>query len=694
VAIDINDLWIDLTLRLQSLNELDWLDLLLVAIVFFLFISALERAHATFMLRGITVIAVTLLFTAFLLPLPAFSLLVTVILLSLLVTTPIVFQRELRHLLENVGRSIGLATYLQLEPEEVVQPVMRAVEQMAKDRIGALIVLEGEINLEEIAQTGVALDSTISTELLRAVFYPNNPLHDGALLIRGRQIVAAGCVLPLAQATIMDQELGTRHRAALGLVERTDAFVVVVSEETGRVSFAEEGELHRLPEPAALREYIVRFSDRGKEDTSSRLPAWLNADNQQLRRSFTRRLRRSAGRLGLALLFALMLWWFVLLNTTPLPDLEIRDVPLQLDGLAPGLVLAGDVPPAVNLMVRTAGHNAPLIDEAAFVASLPLHGLDEGVHEVAVEIKPRVEVPFRTISVDPDTVVVDLAVLARRTFPVTVVLRDQNEMPAAFEIVDEPVVEPTTIFVEGPQPLVDRIVEIQTTLSLSGIRSPLEELQPVVAVDEEGNEISQISLQPAEVTVRLDVDRRADVRDVGVAIVTEGEPAAGYWVSGLTSQPSTLILQGAPAALAAVRASVATLPVDISGAAGDISVDVPLDLTPETTAQTTDGTSVAAVRVTVRISAIRSFVTLTRPVEFFGAITGPDVAITPAEVDVLLEGPVVTLAEIERNPELLRVVVQGISVPRGSSIEQAVQVIVPEGIRAQPLPARVTISRR
>jgi diadenylate cyclase len=694
VTTDLNDLWIDLTLRLQSLSRLDWFDLLLVVAVFFLFISALERVQATFMLRGITIIVISLLFTAYLLPLPAFRLLVTVILLFLAITVPIVFQRELRRLLENVGRNIGLAANLQLEPEEVVHPVMRAVEQMAGDRTGALIALEGQLNLEEITRSGVSIGSIVSSELLRAIFFPNSPLHDGATLIRGRQIVAAGCVLPLASTTAFEQGLGTRHRAALGLAERTDAFVIVVSEETGRVSFAEGGDLHRLPEPAALREHIVRFSQRDNQQSNNMLPSWLDARNERVRRSLTRRIRRSAGRLSLALLFALMLWWYVLVSDRSLPDLEIRDLPLQVEGRAPGLTLAQGVPPTVRLVVRTVDENAPLLDEGAFVASLSLEGLAEGVHEVPVEITPRTGVPLQIITIDPDSVVVDLAATARHTYSVTLVLTSEQEMPAGFEVQGEPAVEPTNVVLEGPQPVIDRVVEVRATFSLAGVRAPLAETRPLTALDAEGNEVNDISFYPPEVTVDVNVDRRPGTREAGVAIVLQGEPAPGYWVSGLTSQPSTIVLEGSPAVLTAVRASVATLPVNISGAAGDVSVDVPLDLPPQTTAQTTDGTSLAAVRVTVRISAIRGYITVTRPVEFFGATTEPDVAIVPAEVDVLLEGPVVILEEIERDPALVRVVLQGINVPRGSSIEQAVQILAPEGVRAQPVPARVTISRR
>ncbi|HEX6383672.1 MAG TPA: diadenylate cyclase CdaA [Anaerolineae bacterium] len=694
---DVDDLWIDLTLYLQSLTWLDWLDLLLAAAVFFVIVTALQRTQATFMLRGLMVIALILLAVTLLLPLPTFSLLVRIILLFLLIALPVVFQRDLRHLLEDIGRSIGLARGTRHEPEELMRPLVRAVEQMSADCIGALIVLEGEMDLEQIARTGIPIGGSVSSELLGAIFYPKNPLHDGAALIRGQKVIVAGCVLPVTRRDINgERRLGTRHRAAIGLSERSDALVIVVSEETGIISAAEFGQLHQLPDQSTLRERIIHFAHRTADVTESKsfVHALLNPDTGRLRSRFVRRVRSVGIRLALALLFATILWWFVLVRSNTLPDLEIRDVPLQVEERPPGMMIANQVPETVDLVVRTVEEVAPILDEGAFVARASLDGLQEGVYELPVQVTPRVDAPVRIVDIEPETVSINLAPVAGRTLSVTVALEDESLLPPVYQIQGEPVAEPAMVEIVGPQPAVEQVAEIRATLSLSNTRGSIEIMRPLIALDEQGNEIDGLDLQPAQVKVRLNVDRRPDVREVGVAIVTNGEPAPGFWISGLTAQPATVVLTGPPAILSSVRSAVATLPVDVSGAAGDVNTVVPLDLPQEVEAQTAEGKSLRAVQVTVRISARQGNITLSRRVELRGSNVASGLAVTPEVVELLLSGPLTTLQEIEDRPDLVRVIVEVEDIAPGESIELTPQVVAPEGVRAQLVPLTVTLSRR
>ena len=157
----------------------------------------------------------------------------------------VVFQPELRAALAHLGRNRILRLFTRLEETEVAGEVAEAVEELARGKVGAIIAIEREVGLEEYAETGTPLQARVSSSLLTTVFTPYSPLHDGAVIIRGDSIIAAGAILPLTQFPVVDKTIGTRHRAALGLSEETDALVIVVSEETSTVSVATQGHLER-----------------------------------------------------------------------------------------------------------------------------------------------------------------------------------------------------------------------------------------------------------------------------------------------------------------------------------------------------------------------------------------------------------------------------------------------------------------
>lgn len=168
----------------------------------------------------------------------------------------VVFQPELRKALEQVGNAnIKKILYLDDEEQETscIDSVVDAAADMASHKVGALIVFERETSLEELTRTGVMLDSKTSKELLINIFVPDTPLHDGAVIIRDNKIVAASCILPLTDKVTLDRIFGTRHRAAIGVTESTDAVAVVVSEETGAISLAVEGKIIRDISPEQLR---------------------------------------------------------------------------------------------------------------------------------------------------------------------------------------------------------------------------------------------------------------------------------------------------------------------------------------------------------------------------------------------------------------------------------------------------------
>lgn len=244
---------------LQQITLLSIVDVLLVTLIFYGLLRLFQGTQAVSLLRGILVVALVTLLAAS--RLTAFSWLLRNSLSVILVAIPVIFQPELRRALERLGRTapmLGRATR-ENAAQRVIYEVVRAVEMLSRERTGALIVLEGDTGLEEHIESGERVDATVSARLLTTLFYPGTPLHDGAVIIRGDEIAAAGCVLPLTGRVLPDSSLGTRHRAAVGITEQNDALAVVVSEETGIISVARSGRIARRLDAQRLRRVLQAF---------------------------------------------------------------------------------------------------------------------------------------------------------------------------------------------------------------------------------------------------------------------------------------------------------------------------------------------------------------------------------------------------------------------------------------------------
>lgn len=224
------------------------LDILVVAYIIYRILAFIRGTRAVPLLNGLLVLLVAA-FVANQLKLQTTSWLFGKAEVALLVAIPIVFQPELRRALEQVGRG---SFFVRALPESgpsgvtaIVAEIRKAANVLARNRIGALVVLERETGLNDIVETGVQIDGLLSSELLINIFIDKTPLHDGAVIVRGNRVLAAACFLPLAEAQPLAPDVGGRHRAAIGITEHCDALALVVSEETGAVSLANAGKLSR-----------------------------------------------------------------------------------------------------------------------------------------------------------------------------------------------------------------------------------------------------------------------------------------------------------------------------------------------------------------------------------------------------------------------------------------------------------------
>lgn len=231
-----------------TIGPLDVFDIIVVAMILYKFYQMIQDTRAITLVKGLMVIASLTIICDWL------NLHVMTWILQrasnwLLIALPILFQPELRRALEHIGQGKfirpGASLLDKKEADNVVDEIVKTAKKLSQTKTGALMVIEREMKLNDISVTGIHIDGIISSEFLLNVFIVNTPLHDGAAIIRGNRLISAACVLPLTENTGLSTELGTRHRAAIGLSEQCDALIVVVSEETGTISVAEGGHLMR-----------------------------------------------------------------------------------------------------------------------------------------------------------------------------------------------------------------------------------------------------------------------------------------------------------------------------------------------------------------------------------------------------------------------------------------------------------------
>ena len=253
---------------LSFLSRLDaWsvLDILIVAIIYYWILASLQGTRAIQLLWGVVLLALFLVGVSSVFQLTTLRWLVQNAIPALLIAIPVIFQPELRRVLERLGRTGGLVNRPVGIPRQslvrTVDEICEACTRLSERRMGSLIVLERGTGLQDYIDTGLPVDSLVSAPMLLTIFFPNNPLHDGAVIVRGDRLVAATCILPLSENP-SGEDLGTRHRAALGITEQTDAVSIVISEETGIISLATNGRLVRRLDGSRLKNTLLRLYAR------------------------------------------------------------------------------------------------------------------------------------------------------------------------------------------------------------------------------------------------------------------------------------------------------------------------------------------------------------------------------------------------------------------------------------------------
>ena len=275
-----------------SFNSIgDILDVILVAFVIYSAIKFIKDTRAFQLVKGVFVLAVGYLLVS-LLNMEVSKYTLSLLFSNLLIILVIIFSPEIRTVLESVGRrsvsNINIFNLKNRDENEIqesikssINAVSRACSDMSDKQIGALIVFEKETMLGDISKTGTSLDATVTPELISNIFFPKAPMHDGAVIIKEGRVVSAGCILPLTGRNNLSSELGTRHRAAVGMTENTDAVVVVVSEETGMISIAEKGVLKRNISAGDLREILTKTFVKENDKDNNKIKKILRGNKNE-----------------------------------------------------------------------------------------------------------------------------------------------------------------------------------------------------------------------------------------------------------------------------------------------------------------------------------------------------------------------------------------------------------------------------
>lgn len=253
--------------------QLNWKVAIEVSIfwyAYYILLRFLSRSGALQILRGVFVLFIFFLSIKFL-GLNTIAALIAEIIPISVIAFLILFQNELRRGLLRIGQSPLFKLFL--KEEKLVDEIIKTATGLSKKRIGALMALEREIGLKQYQETGIQIDGILSFELLSTIFMHNTPLHDGGVIIQGSRVASAGCVFPLSQNQRISKSMGTRHRAALGLTEESDAVAIVISEETGAISIAEGGEFVRDIEVNQLRKKLMTLYTQANKNHSR---SWMN----------------------------------------------------------------------------------------------------------------------------------------------------------------------------------------------------------------------------------------------------------------------------------------------------------------------------------------------------------------------------------------------------------------------------------
>ena len=657
----------------------DALDVALVALVFFLAFQALHRTRALQMLRGVIIIAILGGTLFFLLPLNTLNWLVKISLLAGVIALPLLFQDELRRAVIGLGQIGHRRGYIS-DFERYKEAIVKAVKQLATQRIGALIILEGQTPLEDIVATGIPIQAeTLTAELLQTIFHPKTPLHDGAIVIRGNRLAAASCILPVQVESTGDRHLGTRHRAALGLTRKiSDALVIVVSEETSNISVAWGGQLFMGLTTGELESWFERFSAQFQGNGQFRW-RWIKGGG----------LSSTLVNLVVAVGLALVAWLGVSYQMNPPAQAIIKDVPLIVSGPSENLILTNELPETVKVQVRTMQDRLALLDSSSVRAELSLLHLPAGVHQVSVHATTA-DAFAQVVSVTPRSSNVILEPSLSLILTPTVSIMDLSELPPSY-VLRETKLSPEEVTVSGPKSQVEKIKEARVDLTIGDHRSDFQETLLPAFLDGQGRPLEGLQAVPEQLLATVQIGRTFFTRVVAVqSTLKENTLDGDYEITRIMINPPTVTLVGTSSALEKAGDFLVTAPISLTNVFSELNTRAPLIIPDGLSALNEKSENVNDVDVVITVAPKIAYLVFTAKVNVINLPTDLKAKAETSQVSVLLIGPKPLLAEIQKSPDLIKVSLdlRGFTV---GAYTVPMQIQTPQGVRAQIFPSEIQV---
>ena len=586
----------------KQIELIDIVQILLIAFFVYHLIRWLQNTKAYTLMKGIFLIGVFVII-ANVLKMQTILWLFGNIGGAAITAVVIIFQPELRRVVEQIGEKNPLSAISFASGQEenerfsdkTINELVRASFEMGEVKTGALIVIEKTITLEEYEKTGIPIDGVLTSQLLINIFEHNTPLHDGAVIVRNNRVTAATCYLPLSDNMDLNKNLGTRHRAGVGISEVTDSFTIIVSEETGNVSYASGGELHTAVTPSDTSGPASQNPEaREKTGREERMAYPRNASEsggrEEMKKKILKKLLNNLPLKILSILIAIVIWYVVVSVNDPIVK-ERFDVPVQVTNEA--YIAAGKKTYQIEEEYQTV--TVTVTDNNSVVSRLKASDITvtaDLTQIVTMDTNP-VYVPIKAtcsmvkqekLSTVTATIPVEIEDVDSEKFPITI--DAGNTKPAKDYEVGTMTSDPESITISGPTSLINKISSVVAKVDVTNMRNSGTVTADLMIIDKNQDEMPEsqmefLNFDSGSPQVDVDIELWRRVSGIKLSALYSGTPADGYQIKNIYTTPEEITVAGSEEALAklADEGNTIEIPEDYTSVAGQRSdVETTVDL--------------------------------------------------------------------------------------------------------------------